>query len=86
MRGGIGNDMRYKYKEYRLMRDLSEQENYGPSPLKTGDLVYEYLGCTYGCIGEGGEAVSRNPGKDPFEEVPEDAIELTGNQLEEVRS
>lgn len=42
--------------------------------LMKGTKVYEYLGCTYGCIGDG-EAVSLEPDQTPFMEIPLDAID-----------
>lgn len=41
--------------------------------VKAGEVVYEFHGCTYGCIGSG-VAVSRERGQTPFFEVPRDAV------------
>lgn len=42
--------------------------------IEEGAIVYEYKGCTYGCIGSG-IAVSRERGQTPFIEVPTDCLE-----------
>lgn len=44
-------------------------------PFTKGETVYEYRGCTYGCINwQDGLAVSREPGQTPFHQIPRDAI------------
>jgi len=43
--------------------------------FEKGDVVYRYTGCTYGCISEGGVAVTRSPDQNPFFQVPMDALE-----------
>lgn len=40
--------------------------------IEEGSTVYEYFGCTYGCISSG-IAVSAVDGVDPFFEIPHDA-------------
>lgn len=40
---------------------------------KKGEVVYEFDGYTYGCIGDG-IAVSKKPSTNPFFEIPYDAI------------
>jgi hypothetical protein len=42
--------------------------------LEKGKVVYEYTGYTYDCITSGGIAVSDKPDKDPFYQVPENAV------------
>jgi hypothetical protein len=59
-------------KKGTLKRDLNESWNAGS---KAGDTVYQFWGCTYGCISPGGVAVTRNPSGDyPFFEVPANAV------------
>jgi len=41
--------------------------------LPAGLEVYEFTGCTYGCIGAG-IAVTRRPNENPFFEIPRDAV------------
>lgn len=42
--------------------------------VEAGEIVYVYPGPTYGCIGAG-IAVTREPGREPFFEVPRDALD-----------
>lgn len=44
--------------------------------LPEGTVVHRYDGCTYGCIGAG-IAVSKEPGKTPFFEIPRDAVAVS---------
>lgn len=47
-----------------------------PSPEFTpGMIVHEYKGATYGCITPAGVAVTLEPGRTPFYELPQDAVE-----------
>jgi hypothetical protein len=41
--------------------------------LKKGKVVYEFNGCTYGCIASG-IAVSDKPDANPFYEIPHNAV------------
>lgn len=41
--------------------------------IKKGTVVYEYEGCTYGCIGKG-MACTLIEGEDPFFELPIDCL------------
>lgn len=45
-----------------------------------GTVVYFYTGCTYGCIGSSGMAVTINPDVEPFFEVPRDAVAASASQ------
>lgn len=42
--------------------------------LPAGKEVFRFDGCTYGCISEGGVAVSDKPGDEFSYEVPSDAV------------
>jgi hypothetical protein len=64
-------------KRVVVNRDLSEDENYSGGALKAGTLLYLYYGCTYGCISPGGTARTFELDKEPFFEVPDDALERT---------
>lgn len=60
----------------KITRDIDKNEQpwMGDGEvIYAGETVYEFHGCTYGCIGDG-IAVSREPGKEPFFEVPQDAV------------
>lgn len=49
--------------------------NWLPHIFLPGDILWEYNGCTYGCIDwEKGIAVSESPNKTPFFEFPLDAL------------
>ena len=59
-----------------ITRDVSLDEcDWLSAPLKAGDIVWTFYGVTYGCIGPGGTAMSREPNTSPFFEVPNDAWE-----------
>jgi hypothetical protein len=45
-----------------------------PAEFKPGRIVWEYLGCTYGCMSGDEVAVSLQPGKAPFYGVPLGAL------------
>jgi len=69
--------------QLRITRDLKPSEACGMR-LKKGDIVWEFGGCTYGCISRGGIAVmlklspsGKSYGEDcpPFFEVPQNAVE-----------
>ena len=55
-----------------LTRDLTEQES--SEDIKKGAVVYRFGGCTYGCIGRNGIAVSDKPDEYPFYEIPKNAV------------
>lgn len=61
---------------FKLTRtvDCHEQTWMGPDEVyKEGEVVFEYLGPTYGCLGDG-VAVTRERGKTPFIEMPRSAL------------
>lgn len=49
--------------------------------MKAGETVFDFTGCTYGCVGPDGIACSERPGEHPFFEIPRSALTLarTGN-------
>ena len=58
---------------YELTRDVSRKEcPWLDRDLKKGELVSRYEGVTYGCIGAG--IACSWDGKNPFFEVPRDAL------------
>lgn len=42
--------------------------------IPEGTTVFQYFGCTYGCIEKGGVAVTDVDGKIPFYEIPANAV------------
>ena len=61
--------------KYRVIRKLTDEENFSDTELEIDDIIYSYSGCTYGCIADG-IACCRIQHETPFFEMPEDAIEL----------
>ncbi len=58
-----------------LIRDISIEEcPWLQDDLFKGMTVYEYTGCTYGCITRKGIAVTEEDNGTPFFEVPINAI------------
>jgi hypothetical protein len=63
-----------EYGSMKLNRDLTSDElPWLSQDCVKGTTVYEYKGCTYGCIDKG-IAVSLVEGETPFFEVPLDAL------------
>jgi hypothetical protein len=60
----------------RLIRPVRVREcPWLEEDLPVGKVVYVYWGPVYGCIGESGIAVTEEPNKLPFFEVPVDAVQ-----------
>jgi hypothetical protein len=58
-----------------LTRDVIKEEcSWLSDPHFKGDEVFEYHGCTYGCIANG-IACSEVDGETPFFELPRDSVE-----------
>lgn len=63
--------------KYRVSRDVTRAEcSWLDADVQAGKVVFEYQGCTYGCISPAGRAVSLVPDTTPFFELPIDALEL----------
>lgn len=59
----------------QLIRDVTQKEcSWLPHTFWEGDWVYEYEGCTYGCITPNGIAITIIPDKTPFYEIPLSAV------------
>lgn len=59
---------------YTVTRDVTRKEcRWLESDVPAGTVLYEYWGYTYGCI-HTGIAMSKEPGKEPFFEMPRDAL------------
>ena len=62
-------------RKYTVIRDITTEEcPWLENTILKGQIVYSYTGCTYGCIGHNGKAVSLELGVDPFFELPYDSI------------
>ena len=60
---------------YLVTRDISTKEcNWLEETITKGTVVYGFYGATYGCIGPRGVAVSFEEEKNPFFELPRDAL------------
>ena len=53
--------------KYKLKQNFAD--------LPKGSIVFEYGGCTYGCISSNGIAVTLKPDKTPFFEVPKTLLD-----------
>src|SRR5262249_41000465 len=73
----IGKDGKadMKYRTYQLSRDVTPEEcSWLNDTVRKGEVVHEFIGPTYGCIGSG-IAVSRERGQTPFFELPRAALD-----------
>lgn len=62
-------------KTYIVVRDVPKSEcHWLERTIRKGEIVHEYDGCTYGCVGAG-RAVTFEAGKTPFFELPRDALD-----------
>jgi len=60
---------------YLVTRDVSIKEcNWLKETITKGTVVYGFYGATYGCIGPSGIAVSWEEDKNPFFELPYNAL------------
>jgi hypothetical protein len=68
--------MSYKATEGIMKRMVGTEEcPWLENNLNTGDMVYRFPGCTYGCISPDGIAVTlSSEGKTPFFEIPENSV------------
>lgn len=62
---------RYKVKTAQTASDNKSL----PRDIEKGEILFGYSGCTYGCISSGGVACVLRDGKEPFFEIPRDALE-----------
>ncbi len=59
----------------QLIRNVTTNEcGWLNKSLKKGEIVYRYMGNTFGCISSDGVAVSIEKDKKPFFELPENAV------------
>ncbi len=71
--------------KYRVKRIITKEEcDWLDNEIKENTIVYKFYGATYGCIGPNGTAVSFHPPddsvKNPFFELPRDALELVDGE------
>jgi hypothetical protein len=61
---------------FQLTRNVTKKECvWLDRTFKKGEIVYEYFGCTYGCISWKGRAFTKEENETPFFELPNDAVE-----------
>ena len=61
--------------KYKLNRDVTQEECFWlKRDREKGEIVYEYNGCTYGCITNAGIACTEEYNKTPFFELPKDCL------------
>lgn len=66
-------------RQFKMTRTVDKNEQpwmTDPAVVREGETVWEYQGCTYGCISEGGIAVSYERGETPCFQVPADSVQL----------
>ena len=62
-------------RELIVTRDITRTEcHWLDNDVKAGTKVYEYCGCTYGCVTPNGTAVALNPDQTPFFELPSNSV------------
>ena len=62
-------------EKIKLTRDVTPDEcGWLDRTYKKGEILYEYHGCTYGCISNNGTACTETPNQTPFFEIPNNAI------------
>ena len=60
--------------KYKVIRKVTDKEcSWLSENIKKGTIVYEYSGCTYGCIGSG-VAVTYIKDQTPFFELPVNSL------------
>jgi hypothetical protein len=66
-------------RKVRVIRDVpaDEEGNYGSRTFKEGEVLYKYVGATYGCIdsSEGAPLSEKGSRETPFFQFPHDAFE-----------
>jgi hypothetical protein len=65
-----------KTNKYKITRYLNQSEYpWLDEETKQGAIMYDFHGCTYGCIGDGIALTFDSAGGNPFIEIPYDAFE-----------
>ena len=64
-------------RQYVLTREVTKKEcDWLDRTFVTGETVYEYNGCTYGCISHSGNAFTLEKDETPFFELPKDSVKM----------
>lgn len=73
---GLAKEQQMKTDKFTITRRLDKQERHWISdPIEAGTTMYDYTGCTYGCVSHEGRALTHDPnGGTPFLEIPNDAF------------
>lgn len=67
--------MNSKFPAFRVIRDVTQKEcHWLHRDIKKGEEVYGYTGPTYGCVSYLGIAVSAQPDRTLFFELPADSL------------
>ena len=62
--------------KFTIIRDVTKKEcSWLENDILKGEIIYEFLGHTYNCIGDGVACTHDPEGDNPFFEIPIDAIE-----------
>lgn len=62
-------------KRFELIREVTVKEcPWLDCTIPEGYIVYKYPGHTYGCVTPNGIACTDQPNKEPFFELPKDAL------------
>lgn len=63
--------------KYKLLNDVNRSEHpWLDRDFKTGEIVFSYPSCTYGCISHIGIACTEIKDEDPFFELPLDSLKI----------
>lgn len=66
--------------KYKFIRNVSRKEcSWLDKDFQKGDEIFKYSGYTYGCISLSGIACCEEKGKEPFFEIPTNALNLLKN-------
>lgn len=65
-----------------VVRDVAKDEphNYLHRDVAAGEVFYDFIWNTYGCVSDFGVALSEQPGEHPFFEFPANAIQWAARQ------
>ena len=66
---------RNEMSKFKINRKVTQDEcSWLDEDFEIGQIVFEYFGCTYGCISSSGLPVTFAPDETPFFEIPADAL------------
>lgn len=62
-------------KKFKINRKVTQEEcPWLEETFEIDTIVFEYCGCTYGCISPNGVPVTFAPNETPFSEIPKNAL------------